>query len=283
MADTYVQYGYWTPGYSTLDATPSLEMAIQTLEPTALLEFYILDASELGKPDLLYFFPGTNPLGNACVWQGQEYQPYPIQADGFDMSTEGKMPRPKLRVANVSGLMGALALQYGDLVGSKLIRKRTLARYLDAINFPEGNPEADPQQELAIDIWRVNQKTTENSTLVEFELSAVADIQGFKLPARKIQAHYCPWVFRGLECGYSGDELVCKHTLEDCRRLFSFSDTKTARVWVHIPEYLDDDQLRALGWTNGQIAAGGKWVNQTVAYSDHHPLPFGGFPGVIRL
>ncbi len=43
-----------------------------------------------------------------------------------------------------------------SLVGATVVRRRVYARFLDAVNFVAGNPEADPEQELA-DRWVVEQ------------------------------------------------------------------------------------------------------------------------------
>ncbi len=80
----------------------------------------------------------------------------------------------------------------------------TLARFLDAVNFPDGNPTADPSQHFADEMWFVEQKTTETHQYVEFELSSVLDLMGVQLPYRQIIKNSCPWKYRGTECGYTG-------------------------------------------------------------------------------
>ena len=87
----------------------------------------------------MYFHAGTNQLQQPIVWQGNTYQPLPIESEGFDVSTKGTLPRPKIRVANVGGLLSAEVRQNDDLIGCKLIRKRTFSRYLDDSNFLKTN------------------------------------------------------------------------------------------------------------------------------------------------
>jgi lambda family phage minor tail protein L len=55
---------------------------------------------------------------------------------------------PSLMVGNVTGFISALCLGFEDPVGAKLTRRRTLRRYLDAVNFPGGDAEADPDEEF---------------------------------------------------------------------------------------------------------------------------------------
>ena len=149
---------------------------IQSLSPSAILELFVLDTTNLPDGALNYFHAGTNALNQPVVWQGNVYNPVPIEASGFDITTRGTLPRPNLRVANVNGLFSAMVMETDDLVGCKITRKRTLAKYIDAVNFPGGvNPLADPNQYLPDDIWYVEQKTSENRYVVEWELSSAFD------------------------------------------------------------------------------------------------------------
>jgi lambda family phage minor tail protein L len=111
---------------------------IQSLDPGARLELFELDLTQITRntSDRYYFHAGTNGLGTDVVWQSKTYQRFPVEASGFEMSTKGTLPRPSLKVANVTGIMTALAAATDDLVGAKVTRRRTLARYLDAANFP---------------------------------------------------------------------------------------------------------------------------------------------------
>ncbi|MGC6595315.1 phage minor tail protein L, partial [Escherichia coli] len=72
-----------------------------------------------------------------------------------------------------------------DLVGCRIIRKMTLARFLDEANFKDGNPTADPNQHFPDEMWFIEQKTLETHEVVEFELSSVFDLMGVQLPYRQ--------------------------------------------------------------------------------------------------
>lgn len=88
--------------------------------------------------------------------QGHTYNPFDIQAEGFETSSQGTAARPKLRVSNVFGLIGVLLTQFGGLEGAIVTRKVTLARFLDAVSFPGGvNPEANPSEHYPDDVWTV--------------------------------------------------------------------------------------------------------------------------------
>lgn len=176
---------------------------VQLLNPTALITLYELDTTMIAGGTVFHFHPDVNGLGAPIVWNNQEYVPFPILAEGFEWRSSGTMPRPTVHVANVAGLFGALLREMDDLVGAKLTRIRTFARYLDAVNFPDGNPLADPTAEMTRDVYYINRKVKEG-VLVEFELAALLDVHGIKLPRRLIAPNACPWKYRGPGCEYAG-------------------------------------------------------------------------------
>lgn len=182
----------------------SISTEIQSLSPSALVELFQLDLDKQGGP-IIYFHNGVNELGNDVVFQGTTYSRIPILGEGFDKSSQGAIPRPRVRISNIEGVMAATAREYGWFAGCKLIRKRTFARFLDAVNFPGGtNPEADPNQEMMEEVWFVDRKAEENGSFIEFELASSMDMEGVKVPRRQIIQNTCPWIYRGGECGYAG-------------------------------------------------------------------------------
>nr|WP_264678385.1 phage minor tail protein L [Moraxella bovis] len=105
-----------------------------------------------------------------------------------------------------------LISQFSDFAGAKLTVITTLAKYLDAVNFDGGNPNAS--DECKEQIWFVEQKTSENAQQVTFELSNPIDLEGLKIPVREI-TNYCHWAvvgkYRGEECGYTGVAMFDEH------------------------------------------------------------------------
>lgn len=175
---------------------------LQAFDQGKWVELFVLDATNLGA-GLFYFHAGVNELNSNIVWQSNEYVALPITASGFEYNGS-KLPRPKLQLANVQGLFSALVKQYNDLVGCKIIRKRTAVKYLDAVNFSAGNPNANPSECLPDEIFYIVQKTAENKITIEFELGSALDLQGVLLPRRQVIATVCPFKYRGEECGYTG-------------------------------------------------------------------------------
>lgn len=178
---------------------------VQGLTPGALVSLFDIDTTIIGGNDVLRLTPhGPNELGNDVIYASNEYVRFPLEAAGFERSGQGKIARPTIRVANVNGLIGALAIGAGDLLGAKVTRTRIFVKYLDAANFAGGNPQADPNQYLDREIWFVDRKSAENKLLVEWELAAAHDVSGVMLPRRQFIQNNCAWRYRSAECGYTG-------------------------------------------------------------------------------
>jgi len=204
---------------------------LSVLEPNAIIELFQLhlDATLHGTGDIFYFHNGVNAAvtGNV-VWNGQSYVRLPLEATGFDYSSSGSLPRPKLAVSNIGSSITALLLQVNlittgnDLGGAKVVRIRTLKKYLD------GAAGADPHAKFPDEIWYVDRKSNENRAVVEFELASKFDLVGVMLPRRQVIANVCQWIYRGGECGYTGsnywnaqDQVVGTLALDACGKRIS--------------------------------------------------------------
>ena len=170
---------------------------IQKVNPSAIIELFTLtlDNALHGATIVYRFHAGTNLDANGkIVWDGNEYLRFPVQATGFAYK-RGQLPRPTLTVSNMgSPSISAILLTVNqttagnDLTGAKVVRIRTMARFLDAANFsgatnPFGTP--DPTAEFPQEIYYIDRKKAENREVVSWELAAVFDLAGIRSPKRQ--------------------------------------------------------------------------------------------------
>ena len=169
---------------------------LQKINPSAIIELFSIttEAALHGSNATYRFHAGTNATGNGdIIWAGNTYIKMPIQAEGFAFR-KGQLPRPTLTVSNALGTITAILLNVNsvttgnDLTGATVTRIRTLARYLDGINFigntnPFGTP--DPTAEFPQEIYKIDRKSAENRDVVTFELAAVFDLAGVRVPKRQ--------------------------------------------------------------------------------------------------
>lgn len=186
----------------------SITSDVQTLEPGSLVILFEVDATSMGAE--VYRFHGHRG-GGEIIFQGLEYTEWPIEAQGFEMTSQGKQPVPTLSLSNLDGYIGALCIYFDDLIGAKVTRRRTLTKYLD------GHPEADPNEEMPPDIYFIEKRSGENDEVIIFELSSALDFQGIQLPRGVIIANTCAWLsiggYRGPYCGYNGPPVATEYDI----------------------------------------------------------------------
>ena len=169
---------------------------LQNTNPSAIIELFSLqlDNNLHGATTVYRFHAGSSLKDNGeIVWAGNSYQRFPIKAEGFGFR-KGQLPRPTLTVSNALGTITAILLSVNtttagnDLTGATVTRIRTLAKFLDAVNFPSNvNPYGtpDPNAEFPQEIYSIDRKSAENREVVTFELAAVLDLAGIRAPKRQ--------------------------------------------------------------------------------------------------
>lgn len=129
---------------------------------------------------------GTQPVS----FGGTVYQPLPIAAQDWEWSGQGAIPQPKLSVSNVGGVVAGLVIAFDDLIGAKVTRIRTFARYLD------GQPQQNSSIMFEPDIFYINRKSLHDKTQIQFELATAFDEMARTIPARKILRNICGHTYR---------------------------------------------------------------------------------------
>ena len=169
---------------------------LQNTNPSAIIELFTLqlDNNLHGATTIYRFHAGSSLKDNGeIVWAGNSYQRFPIKAEGFAFR-QGQLPRPTLTVSNALGTISAILIDVNatttgnDLTGATVTRIRTLARFLDAVNFPgDINPYGTPDStaEFPQEIYKIDRKSAENREVVQFELASVFDLAGIRAPNRQ--------------------------------------------------------------------------------------------------
>tara|TARA_R100000654_G_scaffold1242_1_gene4516 strand:+ start:160 stop:753 length:594 start_codon:yes stop_codon:yes gene_type:complete len=174
---------------------------IQKVNPSAIIELFVLQLNTAlhGENTIYRFHAGSSLNANGqIVFAGNSYLRFPVEATGFAYQ-RGQIPRPKLKISNALGTISAILLTVNktttgnDLTGATVTRIRTMARFLDAINFPQDsngnhvNPlgTPDPTAEFKRQIYKIDRKSAENREIVEFELAGSIDMAGVRAPKRQ--------------------------------------------------------------------------------------------------
>jgi lambda family phage minor tail protein L len=209
---------------------------ITSLMPSSLVQLYEIDLSEVSPATINFDYDGNQPMNRGILrvyndynlykitsdsfgrikWQNNFYYPFPIFAEGFEYSSAGTLPTPKVSISNLSpdysinSFYSYIRMQIqslGDIVGGKFTRIKTFLKYLDGANFSGGynifaTNTGIYEVELPKDIYYIDRKTIENQSVIEYQLNTILDVENLTLPGRTILAKKCPFQYRGEGCCY---------------------------------------------------------------------------------
>ena len=290
--------GTVTDGTCVWTAISSVYDELLKLAPSAIIELFELrlDSTLHGSSEVYRWHSGMSRNDRQqdvnVVFGGSVYTRLPVQAQGFEYTSTGTLPRPTLTVSNLDSTMTVLlalvnATTAGnDLGGAEVRRIRTLKKYLDDINFrfeniavaqngdtlltqggdtlnPEttGNPSGvpDPNAQFPQERWFIDRKASESRDTVTFELASKFDLAGQKLPKRQVIANVCQWIYKSPECGYNPSVGPGK-TIDGTN--FRRFDVKNNGVT-----------------TDAEDVCGKRVASCKCRFGDNAELPFGSFPG----
>lgn len=168
---------------------------------------------EENKPIVLYElnYEGSNWLYLAeydedVTFDGQVYTAFPISHESVSENVGGEVDSVRVKVANVNREIQVYIEQYDAFRGKSIIIKLVWANQL-------ADADAYIQDEFFVD------KVVSDENVTEFTLTSKFDVLDIDLPLRKYSRHFCSWVFKSVECGYSGAEVTCNLSLARCRVL----------------------------------------------------------------
>lgn len=230
----------------------NITQTAQDLEPGALVSLFILDLTKVGG-NVLYFVQGAE-TNSKIKFGGQVYEPVDCEFEGMETTGAGALPTPTIRLNNTDGMAQTAINTFGDLLGCEVQRIRTFARHLDDHEDPDSTAFFGP------DIFQIERKVTENSVFVEWELSAAIDQAGKMIPGRSVLRNTCLARYRR----YAGSG--------------TFNYAKAQCPYTGSNYFDENDQA---------TTAGNDKPSRTVnccklRFGKNKPLPFWGFPGVMR-
>ena len=177
-------------------STAAIVSDLQNINPSSIIELFTLTTTAAlhGSASTYRFHAGSSLNSNGeIVWAGNSYLRFPVEATGFKYQ-KGQLPRPALTVSNALGTITSILLTVNatttgnDLTGATVTRIRTLAKFLDAVNFAGGvNPYGTPDAtaEFPQEIYLIDRKSQENREIVTFELATPSDMAGVRAPKRQ--------------------------------------------------------------------------------------------------
>lgn len=163
----------------------------------------LIDLFELQLPNgtTLYFHPGVEADLSTVQFRAttgaiKTYTAFPMAVDGLEVASDGAINRPNFTVANIGTNFSSQIGDYtnNDLIGQRITRRQTLKKYLVG-----ESGDSTPPKELNRVTYVIDRIAQETNVTVTFEVSAIYDLDGIKLPRRVTIGRYCSWVYQGSE------------------------------------------------------------------------------------
>jgi len=230
---------------------------VQTATPGAVVDMWMLDARDQGAGSIIYFTAGTVSGVSNVVHNGITYSPLPIDVDGLEYNAQGETPTPTLTLSNVSKTLQAEVINYNDLLGATLTRRRTFAKYLD------GQPEADSSAIWEDEIYIVHRKAVHNKYQIQWEIVPEVAAYGKKIPGRLILRDYCQHVYITTDA----TNHTCPYDPYDA------GDNPSHN-------YYDEDGNVT---TSGNDVCGKRLTDCRLRFGQRGTLPFRGFPAAAKI
>ena len=203
--------------------TADVNNELVLLAPTALLELFIIDTTNVDgnrlpiSEQILYLHNFVTPDLTPVYFDGQRYNAAPCQFKNNELKGDGtQLPRPSFIVTNHEGYASRILRQAQGLIGAKITRRRVFAKFLDVESWPLNPPlwnAPNINNYLSEDIYYVNKKINENKRLVELELATGLELEGVRLPRRRMFANSCDFLYRNSSgCAYGNSVPVADIT-----------------------------------------------------------------------
>lgn len=137
------------------------------------------------------------------TWNGNLYTAFPFEMDPIDEDAKGELPALKIRVSNVMR-----ALQYYINESDGCIGATVTLRVVHSKHLELTEPEVE-------EVWAITQVASDDQW-VTFTLGADYPVTA-RRPLWRFLKNFCPFEYKGVECGATSTLTDCNHSLVHCR------------------------------------------------------------------
>ena len=137
-------------------------------------------------------------------WNGVPWVAFPFELGEMNEDSKGELPNLTLKISNITGaLQQYIEMSNGGVDSSAIIRV-VHSKHLD-LDIPEIE-ETFAVESLTVDVnWITVNLGPDFTTQL-------------RVPADRYMKDFCPFKFKGYECGYNGLDESCDKTIDDCRK-----------------------------------------------------------------
>ncbi len=176
--------------------------AVATLEKNKLHSdgaWIILLDIAIPNMETIYICRNTEDI----TWNGTKYIAFPFSLGDVSEDNKGTLPSVELKVSNVTRQLQYYLEQGSGGVGSLVTLRVVNSKYLDLTT-------AEVEEMFSVT------STTVSAQWVTFKLG-INYPSGARRPLRRFLKNFCPFKYKGIECGATSALTSCRKTLTECR------------------------------------------------------------------
>ena len=160
--------------------------------------WYALLDVELTTGVYIYLVQNTENV----TYNGQEYTAFPFSIGVSKQTSKGEISSVQFRVCNINRVMQGYIEDYDGFIGKSITLRLVNAAHL-----------SEDYAELTV-TYEIN-SCSANAEWVTFDCGAPNPMSK-RFPLYRYIGSHCNFVFKSVECGYSGAVTTCDRTLLSC-------------------------------------------------------------------
>lgn len=174
---------------------------LQQMEVDAPIELWQVDNTANGGITYYFHSANTNGVTSDLDHDSITYSATALTVTGLGMTSQSKQ-KPKMAIGTAVAVVLNLLVDTDLLLGAKVTRIKTLAKYLDA----GATPDATAIEPTVI--FYVEQLESADESVVTYRLADPSDLPQVMLPRQIVTANLCTTCYRGETCQYAGDPVT---------------------------------------------------------------------------
>jgi lambda family phage minor tail protein L len=147
------------------------------------------------------------------------YIAFPLELDEIGETSKGEVPQIAVKVSNVSRAIQYYLEKEQGMMNSEVIIRVVHSGNITTASLGAGEYNADPEVTLNYDII----DSHSDSKWVTFILGSGSPYR-MRFPKNRVMRNFCPFLFKGARCKYSGEETSCDRSLYTCRNIMNNSE-----------------------------------------------------------
>ena len=144
------------------------------------------------------------------IWGGHEWVAFPFEISSVKQ-TKSEVPKVPVKISNITRAIEQYIEMFDGFIGDTVI-----LRVINTAGATLYDDVYTVTTDAVVEETFVVQSVSSDAMWATFNLGGSLPIMQ-RFPARRILKDFCPFVYKGIECAATSNEVACPKTLVACR------------------------------------------------------------------